>query len=316
MDDLNFFKSYENCQLCPRQCGVDRTRKNSRGFCGESNRLRVGFIGPHFGEEPPISGTHGSGTVFLAGCSLKCSFCQNHQISLEGTGETLSKGEFVTKLEDLIFHQQVHNINFVTPDHFFPHLFEAIGTLKEMGLNTPMLFNTSGYQSLEMLKYAEGFADIYLPDFKYADENLAESLSRCRNYPTVALAALTEMIRQKGFLDVFETGEEVSKKGVLVRHLILPGNVGNSILALTTLFLEFGKKLPISLMSQYSPVGHQKETALNRRLTHEEFTAVYDHVRDLGFENLFVQFLPEPSGDDSENTRFLPDFQKSSPFDS
>ncbi|MBU4319110.1 MAG: radical SAM protein [Proteobacteria bacterium] len=313
---MNLFKSYENCQLCPRQCGVDRTRKNSRGFCGESDRLRVGYIGPHFGEEPPISGTHGSGTVFLTGCSLKCAFCQNHQISLEGRGESLSRGEFVTKLEDLIFHQQVHNINFVTPDHFFPHLFEAIGILKEMGLDTPMLFNTSGYQSLEMLKYAEGFADIYLPDFKYADENLAESLSRCRNYPTVALAALTEMIRQKGFLDVFETGEEVSKKGVLVRHLILPGNVGNSILALTTLFLEFGKKLPISLMSQYSPVRRYKETALNRRLTHEEFTAVYDHVQDLGFENLFVQFLPEPSGDDSENTRFLPDFQKSSPFNS
>jgi putative pyruvate formate lyase activating enzyme len=315
MDDLDFFNLYENCRLCPRQCGIDRTENHSRGFCGETDQLRVGYIGPHFGEEPPISGTSGSGTVFLTGCSLKCSFCQNHQISLEGRGDPLSPLEFVTKLEDLLRVHQVHNLNFVTPDHFFPHIFEAIRSLRIKGFETPMLFNTSGYQSLEMLKRAENIADIYMPDFKYSDEKLAESLSRCRDYPMVALSALAEMVRQKGFLDVFENGEEIARKGVLVRHLILPGHVDNSIRALTTLFLEFGGKLPVSLMSQYFPVRLHHDTALNRKLAREEFDTVYDHAMGLGFRNLFVQFPSENASDKAEDCLYLPDFSKTTPFD-
>jgi putative pyruvate formate lyase activating enzyme len=312
MDDLKFKDLYRDCRLCPRACGVDRTKGKQRGFCGETDQLRVGHMGPHFGEEPPVSGTNGSGTVFLSGCSLRCSFCQNHQISLEGMGDALSPLEFVTKLEDLIRVRQVHNLNFVTPDHFFPHIFEAIGNLRKRGVETPVLFNTSGYQSLELLRQAENFADMYLPDFKYSDGSLAESLSKCRDYPVLALSALAEMVRQKGFLDVFETGADIASKGVLVRHLILPGHVDNSMGALTTLFLEFGKNLPISLMSQYHPVRRQKIEALNRRLVREEFAAVYDHARSLGFINLFVQFPPDYA---DEDLRFLPDFRKPSPFD-
>jgi putative pyruvate formate lyase activating enzyme len=314
MDDLNFTDLYRDCQLCPRQCGVDRSKGGKKGFCRESDHLRVSHIGPHFGEEPPVSGTKGSGTVFLSGCSLRCSFCQNHQISLEGMGDTLSPLEFVTKLEDLIRVRQVHNLNFVTPDHFFPHIFDAIGSLRKKGFETPMLLNTSGYQSLVLLRQAEAFADLYLPDFKYSKGALAESLSQCRDYPAVALSAITEMVRQKGLLDVFETGADIASKGVLVRHLILPGHVDNSMGALTTLFLEFGKNLPISLMSQYHPVRRQKIEALNRRLNREEFAAVYDHARSLGFTNLFVQFPPN-FGEDEEDLRFLPDFRKPSPFD-
>jgi putative pyruvate formate lyase activating enzyme len=177
-----------------------------------------------------------------------------------------------------------------------------------------MVFNLSGYQSVNLLKSAEGYVDIYLPDFKYADRDLARKLSKCQNYPDVALAALSEMLAQKGFLDSFDTGDSLAKKGVLVRHLILPGNVENSINALTTLFVEFGSQLPLSLMSQYVPVTPQEAEALNRPLTEQEFNQVYSHALELGFKNLFVQFPEEAASD--RKPPFLPDFNLDKPFSS
>lgn len=316
---LIYSKFYENCRLCPRYCGVKRVGDGGAGqsgFCGETDQLRVAYVGPHFGEEPPITGANGSGTVFFTGCSLRCSFCQNYQISQKGLGVEISLRELLERIEDMIRDHRVHNINFVTPDHFFPHVFHLVSLLRKDGFDLPVLFNLSGYQAPEMLKIAEEYTDIYLPDFKYSDTSLAAKLSNCWDYPEVALKAIGEMVKQKGFFDTFLKGSGIAKKGVLVRHLILPGKVENSVDVLTSLFLEFGKDLPLSLMSQYHPVAHQKDEALNRLLSHEEFDRVYAHAMDLGFENLFVQFPEKGPGPQTARSPFLPDFQQAEPFSS
>lgn len=307
---------YENCCLCPRQCGKNRSNtpgQTGPGFCGETDRLKVAYIGPHFGEEPPISGEHGSGTVFLSGCSLRCVFCQNYQISRQGMGTYMSAEEVFRKISGLVNHNHVHNINFVTPDHFLPHVLRVISLCRKSGIDLPVIFNTSGYQSVEMLRAAEAYTDIYLPDFKYSDASLAEILSKCRDYPRMALDAISEMVRQKGFLDTCRTEPKIARKGVLVRHLILPGHPENSINALSALFLEFGRNLPLSLMSQYHPVRHHDNPALNRFLTRKEFYKVYSHALDLGFEYLFVQFPDKNAA--REDHPFLPDFRQARPFE-
>ena len=306
---------YQNCTLCPRACGVDRTRKDggSPGFCAERDQLRVAFVGPHFGEEPPISGQRGSGTIFFTGCPLRCVYCQNHQISRQGLGETVSVKNLEQRIKMMIRVHRVHNINMVTPDHFFPHVLELVSLLGHEPWDLPVVLNVSGYQSLDMLKEAEQWAHIYLPDFKYADAALAKALSRAPDYPMVALNAIDEMIRQKGFLDVTLSGDTLARKGVLVRHLILPGKIQNSLDALTTLFVEFGAHLPVSLMSQYWPVRTQKDEALNRSLKEYEFNEVYGHALDLGFQHLYVQF-PEMEEHRASRQGFLPDFRRNLPF--
>lgn len=267
----------------------------------------MAYVGPHFGEEPPISGRNGSGTVFLVGCSLKCSFCQNWQISHKGIGRKFKIKELVEEIDKMIRKQNVHNINFVTPDHFIPHIVQVIKRIKMDWPEIPIVFNVSGYQSISILKEIEEYVDIYLPDFKYSDRRIAAKLSSCPDYPSVALDAISEMLKQKGFLDI---NAPLAKKGVIVRHLILPGYIHNSIDALSMLYIEFGKELPISLMSQYKPVLPQKEPSLNRKLKKEEFLEIYQHMLELGFENVFVQF-PE----DTENElAFVPDFTSSQPF--
>jgi putative pyruvate formate lyase activating enzyme len=291
---------------------VDRTSGNRKGFCGESAEVRVAYIGPHFGEEPPLTGSLGSGTVFFTGCSLRCTFCQNHQISRDGVGEAMEMDELEKRVEAMITREGVHNVNFVTPDHFFPHTFGVVAALRKRGHRLPMVFNLSGYQSRELVRIAHSHADIYLPDYKYADRDLAERFSRCRDYPDVALSAIGEMIEGKGFLDSVENDSSVAKSGVLVRHLILPGYVENSLDALTTLFLEFGRGLPLSLMSQYCPVTPHEDHNLNRGVTREDFDRVYAHALDLGFEHLFVQI---PAQQCSETKPpFLPDFRLDKPF--
>ncbi|MBN1850952.1 MAG: radical SAM protein [Deltaproteobacteria bacterium] len=309
---------YQTCTLCPRQCKINRLEApftGLLGFCGESAQLRIGYVGPHFGEEPPITGKNGSGTVFLSGCSLKCCFCQNHQISREGMGVLIADEALFHRIKEMIRAHHVHNINFVTPDQFVPDIFKVISLLRQSDLHIPIVFNTSGYQSINMLKQAEDYVDIYLPDFKYSDTTLAAKFSNCPDYPQTALNALSEMLRQKGFLDSCRDEKEIATEGVLVRHLILPGHTENSINALSTLFIEFGKDLPISLMSQYHPVGHQDDEGLNRSLLEEEFVQVYTHVLDLGFENLFVQFL-DKNGEQRTPSPFLPDFRTKKPFGS
>ncbi len=219
----------------------------------------------------------------------------------------------IEKLVDLIQVQHVHNINFVTPDHFFPHVFELISNLRGKTKVPPAVLNTSGYQSIELLKVAEDYADIYLPDYKYSRTGLAEQLSECGDYPRTALIAIAEMVRQKGFLDTTDEGTP-ARRGVLVRHLILPGHLKNSVDALNSLFLEFGPRLPVSLMSQYYPVQDQIEADLNRTLTKGEFNEIYGHALDLGFDHLFVQFPEQNSNRSFETSPFLPDFTQAQPF--
>ncbi|MEW5908649.1 MAG: radical SAM protein [Thermodesulfobacteriota bacterium] len=311
MDEMEHFN---NCRLCPRECGINRFSDHHKGFCRESDQLRIAFIGVHFGEEPPITGTKGSGTIFFSGCSLRCSFCQNHQISHSGIGKIFTLDNLVDQVEEVIDKYGVHNINFVTPDHFFPFAFNLCRILRKKGHSLPMLYNVSGYQSVKMLRLAESAVDIYLPDYKYSDQRLASALSRCRDYPEVALAAILEMVRQKGFLNSFQTGDPIADRGVLVRHLILPGYPDNSKNALTTLFLEFGPGLPISLMSQYSPVTPQEDTDLKRYLRKDEFDEVYEHAMDLGFHHLFVQFPETLEKSDDKGDPFVPDFGLAAPF--
>jgi putative pyruvate formate lyase activating enzyme len=209
---------------------------------------------------------------------------------------------------------KVHNINLVTPDHFFPHVFRLVALLRRNGHDLPVIYNLSGYQSTASLGWAEDYVDIYLPDFKYADSALSKHLSKCKDYPSVALDAISEMVRQKGFLDASVGGASLAKKGVLVRHMILPGKVQNSMDALTCLFIEFGSELPISLMSQYYPVFPQQDRDLNRLITQEEFDRVYAHALDLGIENLFVQFLDKGTSIQGLPPSYLPDFHQKNPF--
>jgi putative pyruvate formate lyase activating enzyme len=219
----------------------------------------------------------------------------------------------------------IHNVNFVTPDHFLPHTVSMVRRLRERGIAIPTVYNLSGYQRLESLKLIEPIADIYLPDFKYADASLAHRLSNSADYAPVALEAVSEMIRQKGFLDTFVGNDEgetgtigrggfypLAREGVLVRHLILPGQVGNSLRVLSMLFLEFGPELPISLMSQYVPVcTFPLGSPLNRRVARDEFQQVFQHAQELGFRNLFVQYPEEVA---TEMRPFLPDFRMAHPF--
>jgi len=309
---------YRCCVLCPRQCRVNRTAQGpgpDKGVCGETDQLRVAYVGPHFGEEPPITGTNGSGTVFFTGCSLRCIYCQNHQISRGGIGVRMSPGELAAGMVEMVERHHVHNINWVTPDHFLPHVFDLVTLLRGRGIHLPFVYNLSGYQSTEALTSAENFADIYLPDFKYSDPVLAAALSKCKDYPVVALEAIAAMVRQKGFLNTVSRPEIFpATKGVLVRHLILPGKIANSINALTSLFVEFGPGLPLSLMSQYHPVFGQRDPDLNRQVLKNEFDTVLSHAQALGFEHLFVQFPDTPAEPHRKRPLFLPDFERSEPF--
>ncbi len=310
-----FEKNFLACRLCPRQCGANRFA-GATGYCGESDQLRVAAIEAHFGEEPPISGTQGSGTVFFSGCSLKCLYCQNYQISHEGVGKSVTVASVADKLAFLIRQQHIHNINFVTPDHFFPRTIAIVDKLREKKFHLPIVYNLSGYQSISSLHLIEAVADIYLPDFKYSDSKLATQLSNCRDYPQIALSAIAEMVRQKGFLDSVSENDNSQKKiasrGVLVRHLIIPGQIKNSLDALTMLFVEFGAYLPLSLMSQYCPVRQFHRSFLNRPITQLEFSRVYEHAQQLGFHDLFVQF-PEATTALSAQP-FLPNFLQEQPF--
>ena len=310
--------TYKNCSLCPRECKVDRTQGKT-GYCGETERLRISSIGAHFGEEPPISGTHGSGTVFFTGCSLKCCYCQNYQISFDGMGNYYTRKGVVDELEKFVRSHNIHNVNFVTPDHFLPHTIKIVELLRESNISIPILYNMSGYQKVGSVKMLEKYADIYMPDFKYADRKLAKELSSAEDYPDKAIESLIEMVRQKEFLDFFFENKQIASRGVLVRHLILPEHIQNSKDVLSTLLIEFGKEIPISLMSQYYPSeklmfnNSSKYPYLKRRISLHEFEEVYEHVLSLGFTNMLVQY-PQDFVSKKDQIDFVPDFKKEKPF--
>ncbi len=302
------FADYRFCKLCPRDCGVNR-EGGELGVCGETAVCRVASYGPHFGEEPCFSGTRGSGTIFFTGCSSHCFFCQNHQISNEGLGEAVT-AERLLEMARALAARGVHNVNFVTPDHFWPHIEFVVRSLRSEGVTLPMLFNSSGYQREDMIsRYAECM-DIFMPDFKFGIPELARFCMGDERYPEIAVRALRRMVEMKGFLTPWDpTGRETARQGVLVRHLILPGHMDNTERVLRLLRKEFGRLLPLSVMSQFHPVpACRRHRDLTRRITREEHERAQDLVAELEFKHVFVQpCLP--------GVEFLPDFEKEEPFE-
>lgn len=284
------FSDYSHCTLCPRNCRVNRNAGET-GVCGETAEMRITSISAHFGEEPPISGTRGSGTVFFSGCAMQCRFCQNYDISCLHVGDILSVQQVVKRLRRLYQQQGIHNVNFVAPDHFLPHTIEIVKQLRKHQVPLPILYNTSGYMKVDKVDALAGVADMFMPDFKFADAELARQQARAGDYPEIALQALQRMVHHAGFLDVPLTDRTPARSGVLVRHLVLPGYVQNSIDVLDLLHSEFGKDIPINLMSQFWPARRQADRNLNRRLNRDEFEAVAAHARDLGFSNLLIQTM-------------------------
>ncbi len=291
----------ENCKICPRSCGVDRS--GAAGFCGSGETIQIARAALHLWEEPPISGKNGSGAVFFTGCSLGCVYCQNREISAsqrENRGKLLSPEELSGVFFELV-RQGAHNINLVTPTHFAPLVRQALLVKK---LPVPVVYNTSGYETVETLRAFEGLVDIYLPDFKYAQPELAAALSHAPDYPETALLAIREMARQAGVPEYGEDG--LMKRGVLIRHLILPGHTGNSLAALDLIAREF-PGIPVSLMAQYTPPDPFPEgerfPELTRGITRRELQKVQDRLFDLNLDG----FVQDRS---ASGVRYLPDFHQ------
>jgi putative pyruvate formate lyase activating enzyme len=274
--------SYTHCTLCPRRCGVDRTR-GQLGFCKMAGQVHAARAGVHYWEEPVISGSFGSGAVFFSGCTLKCAFCQNYDISQENFGKPLTSAELRAAFERLI-DEGVQNINLVTPTHFLPDILPAL----EPKLPVPVVYNCGGYESVETLRQLEGKIDVYLPDFKYSDNALAKRLSSAPDYFETASAAILEMYRQVG-KPVIEDDE--MKRGVLVRHLVLPGCVDNSLGVLDWVAEHFRSgEILFSLMSQYVPMGRAAEMPpFDRRITELEYDSVLSYMMLLGIEDGYTQ---------------------------
>ena len=292
----------KECRVCPRNCSADRL-SDQKGFCRAGAEIILARAALHMWEEPCISGKEGSGAVFFSGCSLGCKFCQNGQISRGQTGKKVT----VDRLADIFLElqqQKANNINLVTAGHFLPQVAEAIEKSRNRGLQIPVVYNSSGYEKSEMLKLLEGLVDIYLPDFKYMDPELAEKYSYARDYPEVAREALKEMVRQVGTPEFDRQG--IMKKGVIVRHLLLPGHVKDSRRVLEYLLSTYGKEIYISLMNQYTPMPAMKDDPrLSRKVTDREYQRLIDYGIQLGLENGFIQegetakesFIPEFNGE-------------------
>lgn len=294
------YRIFEDCALCPRQCRVNR-KVGQLGYCNAGPDLKVAKVIPHFGEEPAISGNNGSGAIFFSNCNLRCSFCQNYQISQLGIGEEMSPEELGNKMLSLQ-DSGCHNINLVTPTPYLPHIVRAISTAKADGLRIPIVYNTNGYEKVETLKLLDGVVDIYLPDAKYGSNKAASSCSGAGNYLEHNIPALKEMKRQVGNLRV--NNMDVGEKGIIVRHLVLPGNRAESFSLLDMIARELGTDIYISLMGQYFPMHKALGSEdLGRRLTNEEFEEYCFALESRGFENGWIQYPDQVNGD------FLPDFQ-------
>ena len=241
-----------NCNLCPRRCGVDRTAGET-GFCGASDKVKIARSALHFWEEPCISGKNGSGTVFFSHCTLKCRFCQNYEISTCGRGYEISEETLCEKFLDLQ-SQGANNINRVTPTHFVPQIISALDMAKRRGLTIPIVYNTSGYENIETLKMLNGYIDIYIPDMKYYDDKYAIKYSAAPKYFEIAKAAIHEMFNQVSY-PVFDE-HNIMQKGVIVRHLMLPGLLFDTKKLMDYLYSTYGNSIYISLMSQYTPLPH------------------------------------------------------------
>lgn len=279
-------KEMQDCTLCPRMCHADRAQ-GKVGFCGMDGTIRAARAALHMWEEPCIAGEKGSGAVFFTGCTLRCVFCQNHQLADGSCGKEITE-ERLTEIYLELQEQGAANINLVTPGHYTPQIIASLQKAREMGLRIPIVYNTSGYERVETLRTLEGIVDVWLPDFKYMDKELAKTYSRAENYPETAKKAIEEMVRQAGTCEF--DAEGYIKKGVIVRHLLLPGHMRNSMDVLQYLHETYGEKIYISVMNQYTPlpqVAHMPP--LHRTVTKREYKRVLDYAVDLGIAQGYFQ---------------------------
>mgnify|MGYP002587924650 CR=1 FL=1 len=284
--------SYRSCTLCPRRCGVDR-EAGELGFCRMPGQLRAARAMLHYGEEPPICANYGTGAVFFSGCTLRCRYCQNGVISTGGAGEALTP-EALRETFLRLIDEGAQSIDLVTPTHFLPSILPALTPR----LPVPVIYNCGGYESVETLRELEGLIDIYLPDYKYADPELAARLSGARDYPAVAAAALREMYRQVGGTVLNEDGQ--MRKGMLVRHLVLPTHADDSREVVRRVYETYGDRVILSLMSQYVPMG-KLPAPLDRGITREEYDGALSWMELCGLTGYWQDFS-------SATTEYLPDF--------
>jgi len=293
-------KNDKACTLCPRECKASR-KDGKAGFCGVAGEdIYLARAALHMWEEPCISGEEGSGTVFFSGCPLRCVYCQNHNIANATTGKPVAK----ERLAEIFLELQgkgANNINLVTPTHYTPEIVWAVKKARENGLTLPIVYNCSGYEKMETLKMLEGIVDIYLMDFKYMDQEVAKRYSNAPDYPEVAKPALEEMVRQTGEAEFSEAG--MMLKGVIVRHLLLPGYMKNAKAVVQYVYETYGDSVFLSLMNQYTPLLQvEKFPEINRRVTEEEYDELVDYAIEIGVENGFIQ-----EGETAEES-FIPEF--------
>ena len=279
-----------SCTLCPRECRVNRL-EGETGFCGLGPGAVLARALPHFGEEPPVSGTAGAGTLFLTSCNLQCPFCQNYRISRDRMGEAVDREALAGAMLELAM-KGCHNIELVTPTPQLPAVLESLLAACEWGLTLPLVYNCGGYEKTEVIRLLDGIVDVWLPDFKYGNERDARECSAPEDYTQRALESIAEMIRQTG--ERLQTAGGIARRGVIIRHLVLPGRVQNSLDVIRLIASRLSKKVPLSLMSQYTPTPNLSgDPVWGRRVTREEYEAVVDLALDLEFENLFIQEVDE-----------------------
>lgn len=290
---------YENCLLCPRKCGINRSTGQT-GVCGVSSEIKVARAALHYWEEPCISGKRGSGAVFFSGCSLHCVFCQNREISDGKAGKLISK----ERLSDIFMEladKGANNINLVTPGQYIPDIVWAVNDAKSRGMKLPIIYNTSGYENVTELKLLEGIVDVYLPDFKYMDSTLSARYSRAKDYPSVAKQALSEMVRQQPDV-VIDDATGLIQKGVIVRQLLLPGHVNDAKAVLKYLYDTYHDHVYISMMSQFTPIALKDYPEIKRTVTRREYERLVDYALEIGITNAFIQ-----EGDVAKDS-FIPAF--------
>lgn len=290
---------YEDCLLCPRKCGINRSTGQT-GVCGVSSEIKVARAALHYWEEPCISGKRGSGAVFFSGCSLHCVFCQNREISDGKEGKVISK----ERLSDIFMEladKGANNINLVTPGQYIPDIVWAVNDAKSRGMKLPIIYNTSGYENVTELKLLEGIVDVYLPDFKYMDSTLSARYSRAKDYPSVAKHALSEMVRQQPDV-VIDDATGLIQKGVIVRQLLLPGHVNDAKAVLKYLYDTYHDHVYISMMSQFTPIALKDYPEINRTVTRREYERLVDYALEIGITNAFIQ-----EGDVAKDS-FIPAF--------
>ena len=289
----------KRCELCPRKCRVNRYHE--KGYCGATNKLRVAFYSLHNWEEPIISGKKGSGTIFFSHCNLRCIYCQNKKISIDGYGKNIS----LKKLEEIMLELQkkkAHNINLVTPTHYVPQIAKVLRKIKGNLLHIPIVYNTSSYENVGTLIFMRNLVDIYLADLKYFDDELAKQYSACDNYFEVSTMAIDEMYRQVGKYNIGKDG--MLKRGLIVRVLVLPGHKSDAKKIIDYLYKTYKDDIFISIMNQYTPVNHCKYDNLNRKLTEDEYEEVVNYALTIGVNNAFIQ------EGETNDASFIPNFDK------